>query len=137
MHSIWKTHTYVCSYVLSNMCKQSLFGYTSLFKKMLIEACALKEKEKKCYDRARRERQNFRTWDCKVFTHKKYGETLCRKEPCNVHVNLTGIAGKPQICAKIEGKYEFNFCRKKHVNISKYTYEINGKCIYWPSLQIL
>ena len=65
--------------------------------------------------------------NAKTFVHetakflpiKKYGETLCRKEPCNVHVNLTGIAGKPQICAKIEGKYEFKFCRKKHVNISK------------------
>ena len=37
------------------------------------------------------------------------GKPCVAKGPCNVHVNLTGIAGKPQICAKIEGKYEINF----------------------------
>ena len=62
------------------------------------------------------------------FPIKSMGKPCVAKGPCNVHVNLTGIAGKPQICAKIEGKYEIKFCREKHVNISKYTYEINGKC---------
>ena len=55
------------------------------------------------------------------------GKPCVAKGPCNVDGNLTGIAGKTQICAKIEGKYEIKSCREKHVDISKFTYEVNGK----------
>jgi hypothetical protein len=63
--------------------------------------------------------KNARAWVSMIsytanfFPIKSMGKPCVAKGPCNVHVNLTGIAGKPQICAKNEGKYEIKFCREK------------------------
>ena len=96
------------------MCKQSLFDYTSLLKKIVNLSTCIKRKRKSATIGPGVNAKTFvHETTLLIFSPIKSMEKPCvAKGPCNVHVNLTGIAGKLKSVKKLKGNMNSNSAGK-------------------------